>query len=234
MRLERLEAEHHQEAGQMEYEMLLRVLIAGICGSIIGFERKSRMKEAGVRTHFVVAVGAALMIIISKYGFQDQIGWSSLSLDPSRIASGVVSGVGFLGAGMIFMQRHTVKGLTTAAGIWATAGIGMAVGAGMYFVGIGVMLIIFVGQIVLHGRLSRLTSPKIENVVLVLENEEEALERILKQLSELNISVLSFEMERQEQHMDVTLTLQLKGRYDLERLLLTLGSHKLVKKIKAE
>ncbi|WP_055107563.1 MgtC/SapB family protein [Paenibacillus ihumii] len=218
----------------MEYEMLLRVLIAGICGSIIGFERKSRMKEAGVRTHFVVAVGAALMIIISKYGFQDQIGWSSLSLDPSRIASGVVSGVGFLGAGMIFMQRHTVKGLTTAAGIWATAGIGMAVGAGMYFVGIGVMLIIFVGQIVLHGRLSRLTSPKIENVVLVLENEEEALERILKQLSELNISVLSFEMERQEQHMDVTLTLQLKGRYDLERLLLTLGSHKLVKKIKAE
>lgn len=218
----------------MEYELLLRVLIAGICGSIIGFERKSRAKEAGVRTHFVVAVGSALMIIISKYGFQDQIGWSNLSLDPSRVAAGVVSGVGFLGAGMIFMQKHTVKGLTTAAGIWATAGIGMAVGAGMYFVGIGVMLIIFVGQIMLHGRLSWLTSPKIEKLALVIENEEEALERILKRLGDLHVSVLAFEMDRQDEEMLIVLTLQMKGGYDLETLLLIVGSDKLVKKIKME
>ncbi|MFD3258616.1 MgtC/SapB family protein [Paenibacillus lentus] len=218
----------------MEYELLLRVLIAGICGSIIGFERKSRAKEAGVRTHFVVAVGSALMIIISKYGFQDQIGWSNLSLDPSRVAAGVVSGVGFLGAGMIFMQKHTVKGLTTAAGIWATAGIGMAVGAGMYFIGIGVMLIIFVGQIMLHGRLSWLTSPKIEKLALVIENEEEALERILKRLGDLHVSVLAFEMDRQDEEVLIVLTLQMKGGYDLETLLLIVGSDKLVKKIKME
>ncbi|WP_155610290.1 MgtC/SapB family protein [Paenibacillus sp. FSL W8-0186] len=218
----------------MEYELLLRVLIAGICGYIIGFERKSRMKEAGVRTHFIVAAGSALMIIISKYGFQDQIGWSNLSLDPSRVAAGVVSGVGFLGAGMIFMQKQTVKGLTTAAGIWATAGIGMAVGAGMYFVGIGVMLIIFVGQIVLHGRLGRLTSPKVENITLVLENEAEALERILKQLRELHIAVLSFEVERGGQSMTLALTIQLKGGYDMEALMLALGSNESVKKVKAE
>lgn len=93
----------------MEFELLGRVLLAGLCGIFIGFERKNRMKEAGVRTHFVVAVGAALMIIISKYGFQDQIGWENLSVDPSRIAAGIVSGVGFLGAGMIFMQNNTVK-----------------------------------------------------------------------------------------------------------------------------
>lgn len=218
----------------MEYELLLRVLIAGICGSIIGFERKSRMKEAGVRTHFIVAVGSALMIIISKYGFQDQIGWSNLSLDPSRIAAGVVSGVGFLGAGMIFMQKHTVKGLTTAAGIWATAGIGMAVGAGMYFVGIGVMIIIFVGQIALHGRLSWLTSPKVEKLALVIENEEEAMERLLRQLGELHVSVLAFELDRQDEEMLVVLTLQIKGGHDLETLLLKIGSNKLVKKIKME
>ncbi|GAA0135774.1 MgtC/SapB family protein [Paenibacillus sp. YSY-4.3] len=218
----------------MEYELLLRVLIAGFCGYVIGFERKSRMKEAGVRTHFIVAAGSALMIIISKYGFQDQIGWSNLSLDPSRVAAGVVSGVGFLGAGMIFMQKHTVKGLTTAAGIWATAGIGMAVGAGMYFVGIGVMLIIFVGQIVLHGRLGRLTSPKVENIILVLENESEALKRILKLLGEFHITVLSFEVEREEQWLSMALTVQLKGGYDLETLMLALGSYELVKKIKAE
>ncbi|WP_019636063.1 MgtC/SapB family protein [Paenibacillus fonticola] len=218
----------------MEYELLLRVMIAGVCGYVIGFERKSRMKEAGVRTHFIVAAGSALMIIISKYGFQDQIGWSNLSLDPSRVAAGVVSGVGFLGAGMIFMQKHTVKGLTTAAGIWATAGIGMAVGAGMYFVGIGVMLIIFVGQIVLHGRLGRLTSPKVENIVLVLENEPQALERVLKEFGELQITVLSFEMEREEQWLTLSLTVQLKGGYDLETLMLTIGSCESVKKIKAE
>lgn len=218
----------------MEYELLLRVLIAGICGSIIGFERKSRMKEAGVRTHFVVAVGAALMIIISKYGFQDQIGWSNLSLDPSRVAAGVVSGVGFLGAGMIFMQKHTIKGLTTAAGVWATAGIGMAVGAGMYFVGIGVMLLIFVGQIMLHGRLNWMASPKIEKLLLVIEKEEEALELILKRLEELHVSVLAFEMDRQEEEMTLALTLQAKGGFALEKLISVLGSDKLVKKIKME
>lgn len=218
----------------MEYELLLRVLIAGVCGSIIGFERKSRMKEAGVRTHFVVAVGAALMIIISKYGFQDQIGWSNLSLDPSRVAAGVVSGVGFLGAGMIFMQKHTIKGLTTAAGIWATAGIGMAIGAGMYFVGVGVMLLIFGGQILLHGRLNWIASPKIENLLLVIENEEAALELILKRLGELQVSVLALEMDRQDEEMTLALTLQTRGGFALETLISRIGNDKLVKKIKME
>ncbi|MNJ64002.1 hypothetical protein D3C77_599370 [compost metagenome] len=110
----------------------------------------------------------------------------------------------------------------------------MAVGAGMYFVGIGVMLIIFVGQIVLHGRLGRLTSPKVENIVLVLENEPQALERVLKEFGELQITVLSFEVEREEQWLTLSLTMQLKGGYDLETLMLTIGSCEWVKKIKAE
>ncbi len=74
---------------------LLRLTVAGICGALIGYERKNRMKDAGIRTHFMVSVGAALMILVSKYGFQDQIGWDNLSLDPSRIAAQVVSGVSF-------------------------------------------------------------------------------------------------------------------------------------------
>lgn len=185
----------------MDIELLLRVLIAGICGVLIGFERKNRMKEAGVRTHYVVAAGAALMIIISKYGFQDQIGWSNLSLDPSRIAAGVVSGVGFLGAGMIFMQKQTVKGLTTAAGIWATAGIGMAVGAGMYFIGIAVTLLLLLGQIILHGRYSWLTSPKTDTVTLVLKREEGIIDRFLDRLEELHVSVLGFEAECRDEEI---------------------------------
>ncbi|KJZ82690.1 MgtC/SapB family protein, partial [Clostridium sp. IBUN13A] len=98
---------------QLDY--LLRLFIAAVCGMAIGYERKNRMKEAGIRTHFIVAIGAALIMIISKYGFQDQIGWPNMSLDPSRIAAQVVTGVGFLGAGVIFMQKQTIVGLTTAA-----------------------------------------------------------------------------------------------------------------------
>ncbi|WHY17692.1 MgtC/SapB family protein [Paenibacillus sp. G2S3] len=179
----------------MELEYLLRVVGAGICGALVGFERKSRMKEAGVRTHFIVALGAALMMIISKYGFQDQADWSYVKLDPARIAAQVVSGVGFLGAGMIFMQRHTVKGLTTAAGIWATAGLGLAIGSGLYILGGGATIIILLGQKILHGRYSWLASPKTQQIVICLSNTEGAVSRIQGLLEEKNITILSFHAE---------------------------------------
>lgn len=134
---------------------IFRVIIAGICGIIIGYERKSRAKEAGIRTHFIVASAAALMMVVSKYGFFDLLSLaadigSDIKLDPSRLASSIVSGVGFLGAGMIFVQKYTIKGLTTAAGIWATAGIGMAIGAGMYITGILFTVVIYFAQVLLH------------------------------------------------------------------------------------
>ena len=138
---------------QLEY--IARILLAGICGMLVGIERKNRSKEAGTRTHFVVACGAALMMVISKYAFFDVVqsgayGNVDVRLDPSRIASTIASGIGFLGAGMIFVYRKTIIGLTTAAGIWATSGIGMAIGAGMYVVGVSVTFIIILAQIVLH------------------------------------------------------------------------------------
>ncbi len=129
-----------------QLSMILRILVAGICGILIGLERKNRSKEAGVRTHCVVACGSALMMIISKYGFFDMPNGA----DGARIAAQVVSGIGFLGAGMIFVHKNTITGLTTAAGIWATSGLGMAIGAGMYTVGIAATFIILVAQIVLH------------------------------------------------------------------------------------
>lgn len=216
----------------MDFELLLRVLIAGLCGVTIGLERKNRMKEAGVRTHFVVSVGAALMIIVSKYGFQDQIGWSNLSLDPSRVAAGVVSGVGFLGAGMIFMQKNTVRGLTTAAGIWATAGIGMAVGAGMYFIGIGVMIIIVIGQLVLHGRFNWLASPKTEKLLVTIDNDEEIIPGFMDRLSKRHISIIGFEAERKDKEMVLRLTVQFKAGSDIEKLLSFMEEESAVKKMK--
>ena len=107
---------------EIEYMMLnmdfiIRLLVAGILGTIIGLDREYRAKEAGYRTHFLVSLGSALIMIVSQYGFQEIIKESSVTLDPSRVAAQVVSGIGFIGAGTIIFQKQIVRGLTTAAGI---------------------------------------------------------------------------------------------------------------------
>lgn len=109
--------------------------MAGLCGTVIGLDREYRAKDAGFRTHFLVAMGSALMMIVSQYGFEEFLAThDGLRLDPSRIAAQVVSGIGFIGAGTIIIHRQLVRGLTTAASLWATAGIGLAAGAHMYVV----------------------------------------------------------------------------------------------------
>ena len=119
---------------QLEYSA--RILLAAVCGACIGYERTNRLKTAGIRTHVIVSLAAALMMIISKYGFSDILAVHNVGLDPSRIAAGVVTAIGFLGAGIIFVHNQSVSGLTTAAGIWATVGVGMSVGGGQYLIGI--------------------------------------------------------------------------------------------------
>lgn len=119
---------------QLEY--LIRIIGAALCGMAVGYERENHLKTAGIRTHTIVALASAAMMIISKYGFQDILALDHIGLDPSRVAAGVVTAIGFLGAGVIFTRNFSVSGLTTAAGIWATVGIGMAFGAGMYVLGI--------------------------------------------------------------------------------------------------
>ena len=126
-------------------DFVLRLLVAGILGTVIGLEREYRAKEAGYRTHFLVSLGSALIMIVSQYGFEDILREDNVSLDPSRVAAQVVSGIGFIGAGTIILQKQIVRGLTTAAGIWATAGIGLAVGAGMYTISIAATLLTLAG-----------------------------------------------------------------------------------------
>ncbi|NBD24188.1 MgtC/SapB family protein [Paenibacillus glycinis] len=207
----------------MEYVMLLRVVVAGICGLLIGYERKSRMKEAGIRTHFVVAAGAALMMVISKYGFKDLQGGTSIALDPSRIAAQVVSGVGFLGAGMIFMQRQTVKGLTTAAGIWTTAGIGMAIGANLYVLGIGVTVLILAAQKLLHSGFGWVASPKSEQLAIRLADEDGAMDALQAALRAAGITVLQFRAEKagdgDSRELQLELTLKVPAASEAEKLL---------------
>ena len=147
---------HEQFTALQEAEFLLRLLAAGFCGALIGLERSRRLKEAGLRTHVIVCCTAALMMIISKYGFADLtspdgVPFSGIrGADSARIAAQVVSGVSFLGAGAIFKSGNTIKGLTTAAGIWATSGIGLALGAGMYVLGISSTFILIALQTLMH------------------------------------------------------------------------------------
>ena len=117
-------------------DLIIRIFLAGICGFIIGFERKTRSKEAGIRTHTLVAIGSALFMLISKYAFADLdvAGKGIMGItgaDASRVVSQAVTGIGFLGGGVIVYTKGSLHGLTTAAGIWATAAVGMMVGSGV-------------------------------------------------------------------------------------------------------
>ena len=128
-----------------ELHSLLNILLAVVLGFAIGYERKLRYKEAGIRTHTIVCVGSALIMVVSKYGFSD-----IQEYDASRVAAQIVSGIGFLGAGIIIYRKHEIHGLTTAAGVWATAGVGMAAGAGMYVVATGAAVVIIGVQCIFH------------------------------------------------------------------------------------
>lgn len=128
--------------------MVTTNLVAALCGTAIGYERATQRKSAGIRTHMVVAVASALFMLVSKYGFFDLLSLHDISLDPSRIAAQIVTGISFIGAGTILVRREQISGLTTAAGVWATAAIGMAVGAGMYVIGIVSTVFLFIIQII--------------------------------------------------------------------------------------
>ncbi len=124
-------------------ETILRLLIAALAGSVIGYERERLQWAAGLRTHMLVCVGSCLIVIVSAYGFSEVLG-PHVVLDPSRIAAQVVSGIGFLGAGTILLRGEVVKGLTTAASLWAVAAIGLAVGAGLYVAAVATTVIVLV------------------------------------------------------------------------------------------
>lgn len=136
--------------GVFMWDLFLRITLSGIMAGVIGLERELHSKEAGLKTHFLVGVGSALIMVVSKYGFYDIVNTNGIALDPSRIAAQVVSGISFLGAGTIIFEKHYIRGLTTAAGIWATAGIGLAIGAGMYEIGIFSTILVLVGLDILN------------------------------------------------------------------------------------
>src|SRR6202789_4183621 len=127
----------------LDWNLILRLLIAAVLGSIIGADRERLVWAAGLRTHMLVSVGACLFMIVSAFGFATTLG-PHVILDPSRVAAQVVSGIGFLGAGSILLRGDVVRGLTTAASLWAVAAIGLAVGGGLYIASVAATAIILI------------------------------------------------------------------------------------------
>lgn len=196
-------------------EFLLRIVVAGACGAIIGYERKSRLKEAGIRTHFIVALASALMMIISKYGFFDVFDFAKstqdVRLDPSRVASTIITGVGFLGAGAIFIRKNTINGLTTAAGIWATSGVGMAVGSGFYYIGIASAVIILIVQVLLHkNTFITKNIPNSETIKIVVQNTEGALSNINELMAAKKVEIINIKTEIIEKGGFISMELHIK------------------------
>lgn len=194
-------------------DFIIRIGVAGLLGAIIGIEREIRSKEAGLKTHFLVAVGSALIMVVSKYAFSDIMNEDHMALDPSRIAAQVVSGVGFLGAGTIIIQKQAVKGLTTAAGLWATAGIGLAIGAGMYVVGIGATILVLIGLEIV-SRIFKVQFLFPQNIMVQMcINKREAVQQILETLHMKGIPILSYEVETSQQGTEIVykIGMQLKN-----------------------
>lgn len=195
-------------------EFLIRIVLAALLGMAIGVERARRQKEAGTRTHCIIAATAAALMILSKYAFGD-VG----NGDGARIAAQVVSGISFLGAGVIFRSgRYSIQGLTTAAGIWGTAAVGMAIGAGMYWLGLilagGLVLI----QILLH-RLSVGDSATFQEITVRMLDDAAVKAAFDNMLRSHGAAVLGSSLTREGAYIKMELTVRLEEHVTHEEIL---------------
>jgi putative Mg2+ transporter-C (MgtC) family protein len=161
-----------------EHQIILRLVVAAVLGSIVGIERERLNWVAGLRTHMLVCVGSALFMIVSFSGFADVLGQEHVGLDPSRIAAQVVSGIGFLGAGTIVLRSKVVRGLTTAASLWTVAAVGLAVGGGLYVAAAtttGLIVLILAGIKPMERRLFRARRRQTPLLILIIDRRETSL-----------------------------------------------------------
>lgn len=179
---------------------LFRIVLAIIAGGIIGYEREHRVKVAGLRTHILISMASALMMIISKYAFFDVLVENTapgLGLDVSRVAAGIIAGMGIFSGGIVFIgKRGNVSGLTTAAGIWAAIGIGMVIGAGMYVIGIGSVLMVEAVQFVLHHDLQIYRHDTVANVVFEFEDPDKDYKDLINKLDSYKAKVSYLRWEK--------------------------------------
>jgi putative Mg2+ transporter-C (MgtC) family protein len=199
--------------------------LALVLSTLIGLEREIRMKSAGLRTHTLVGIAAALIMLVSKYGFGNIIVQNQVVLDPSRIAAQIVSGIGFIGGGLIFVQRDVVRGLTTAAAIWLTAAVGMACGAGLPVLALFVTAAYF---LIMYGYArvtQRILSEQCELLVHYLAGKG-AVREIMKLCTGRAFSIDDVTANEDNAASDAgkhVIRLRLRGRGDLNSLVVAIG-----------
>lgn len=196
----------------------VRVLLAMLCGAAIGIERTRRQKGAGIRTHVIISLGAVAMMLVSKYGFYDQVGLG-FNVDPSRIANNIMTGMGFIGAGVIFVKNTSIKGLTTAAGLWATTGVAMAIGTGMYEVGVLVTAIMLLSQILLHVWFKKVDTAGSSDLIMTLRYSEHAYTRLKEQLSSMDVLVENCKFKRESGEDTLRIVAKLADNLSTEDIL---------------
>lgn len=218
--------------GPTTWEFILRLALAALFGGIIGAERERRLKGAGIRTHLIVCFASCMMMLVSKYGFFDMAEYEFTKLDPSRISAGLVTAIGFLGAGTIFVRRRGVTGLSTAAGLWATVGIGMTTGAGMYPISAVGTVFLVVVQAALH-RDHDVLGTAAGVLQIQLDDRPEALTTIMAELSELGLEPHSCKYERSGGVLSIELSLNRLPfpERELNRLLSPMMKHPYVRVI---
>lgn len=202
-----------QVMGQSEF--FLRLFVACILGGAIGFERKNRNKGAGMRTHALVCLGAALIMVVSKYGFTDIPNY-----DASRVAAQVVSGIGFLGAGIIFVRNNSISGLTTAAGIWVTSGVGLSIGAGQYFLATASTVLMIAVQIVLHNITFLAKEPYRSGLKVTVAGSQSGAERIEEMLKreKIDIAILKISKKKKDE-IEMEMEVVYPAGYDKNQLI---------------
>lgn len=197
-------------------ELTVRLSLALVLGGAIGIEREYRAKEAGFRTHFLVALGSALFYVVSQFGFGIDL------KDSSRVAAQVVSGIGFLGAGTIIFQKNVVRGLTTAAGLWVTAAIGLACGTGMYVAAAIATAMVLLGLEVINALIPQFGTTTID--LSFSASSIESVRRLIERARTDGIDVLSYEMKERRtskgEFLEVEIHLRVKrGTIDKLRVI---------------
>lgn len=221
-------------------EFFARIIISCLCGAIIGYERSKRMKAAGIRTHSLIAITASLLMIVSKYSFADltpDIGGlyeSVRGADPARIAAQVISGVSFLGAGVIFVKSGSILGLTTAAGIWATAAVGLTIGSGLYIFGIFTTLLVLILQFVLHKFSMGDDAYTTREIILKVTNEQDITDTINRLFCENGIQIMASKFSRDADNSILChLSVRMGSEFSYRDTLRMLQDHPEIKSISA-
>jgi putative Mg2+ transporter-C (MgtC) family protein len=198
-----------------DFEIIFRLFLASFLGGLVGLEREVHGREAGIRTYLLVSLGSALIMIVSEYlvfEYQNKFSSDIFRVDPGRIAAQAITGIGFLGAGVIIRYKNSIRGLTTAASMWVVCAVGLAIGSGYYLFGSVVSGIAILSLTALKGIEKKLRKDWYKEMIIISEDVEGQIDRVQEVIDKYNIKVTNFNIKRDLQKKEMTLNFRLRLR----------------------